>query len=228
MGRKRRADGGRGPRDGDAGGWYRRSGAGDIEEPATTLHEERLDAVVELLVAAEATSVADLGCGTGALLRRLIGDARFTRILGIDSSVQALAQVERMAEQPEASGRLEILHGSFLDVDQRLREYDAATLVETIEHLEPGHLSRLERAVFSLMQPRLVVITTPNRDFNERLGLAGTAKRHADHRFEWGRARFEAWAAGVAERNGYAVQFQAVGPADRWNGGPTQLAVFRR
>jgi hypothetical protein len=73
------------------------------------------------------------------------------------------------------------------------------------------------------------VVTTPNSEYNVRFeGLAPGSLRHRDHRFEWTRAEFEAWAGGVAERNAYAVRFLPVGTEDAEVGAPTQLAVFSR
>jgi 3' terminal RNA ribose 2'-O-methyltransferase Hen1 len=199
-------------------------------EESTELHEERLDAVMEALLRSGATSVADLGCGSGALLARLLADPQFTRIIGIDTAFHALAVAERL--RPASGGgtdpRLSIHHGSFLAAAGELAGVDAAVMVEVLEHIDPGHISRVERAVMVVMRPRLVVITTPNRDYNERYGIARGRTRHADHRFEWSRSRFEAWAAGVAARNGYDVEFQAVGPRDALLGSPTQMATFRR
>jgi hypothetical protein len=102
----------------------------------------------------------------------------------------------------------------------KLTGFDAATLVEVIEHIEPDKLSLVERAVFRDMRPALVIVTTPNSDFNALLGVPGHRMRHPDHRFEWGSARFRAWAAGVARRNGYDVTCGNVA-------GGTQMAVFR-
>jgi small RNA 2'-O-methyltransferase len=98
--------------------------------------------------------------------------------------------------------------------------FDAAILVETIEHIEPDKLSRLERALFRDMRPATVIVTTPNSDFNALLGVPGHRMRHRDHRFEWGSDRFRAWAGGVASRNGYEAACENVA-------GGTQMAVFR-
>jgi hypothetical protein len=50
--------------------------------------------------------------------------------------------------------------------------------------------------------------------------------RHRDHRFEWTRVEFPAWANGVATRFGYNVRFLTVGPEDATVGSPTQMGVF--
>ena len=50
-------------------------------------------------------------------------------------------------------------------------------------------------------------MTTPNAEYNVRFETLPAGKlRHRDHRFEWTRAEFAAWADGVAERHGYSVR----------------------
>ena len=56
----------------------------------------------------------------------------------------------------------------------------------------------------------------------------GSRLRHPDHRFEWTRAEFEAWATEVASQYGYRVEFRPVGPVDAEVGPPTQLALFSK
>lgn len=193
-------------------------------EGPTDLHEERLDAVMQVLRESGAATVLDLGCGSGALLQRLAADPRFTRIVGIDQSLSALVEAEQALP---ADARLSLQHGSFAVADAGLAGFDAAAMVETIEHVAPGHLSQVEKAVFAGLRPRVVVLTTPNRDYNEVLGLADGEVRHPGHRFEWGRAKFRSWAQGVADRNGYRVRCQDVGLADPLHGAATQMAVFQ-
>jgi small RNA 2'-O-methyltransferase len=196
----------------------------------TSLHEARLEAVVQHLRADGVISVLDLGCGSGALLRRLLAEPQFKRLLGVDSAPEVLrtAALEPALAAAIATGRLTLHHGCCTVAEPVMKGFDAAVLVETIEHIEPARLSLVERSLFARLRPALVVITTPNRDCNERLGVAPNALRHRDHCFEWGRARFEAWAGGVAARNGYRAQFEPIGPGDAWHGSPTQMAVMRR
>jgi small RNA 2'-O-methyltransferase len=196
------------------------------DETATPLHDERLDAVVEALLASGARTVLDLGCGSGSLLRRLAAEPRFTRIVGVDTSAAALRVAEMELDTGDA--RVSLRHGSFMEADPRLQGFDAAAMVETIEHVEPAQLSLVERAVFVLLRPRVVVMTTPNREYNVRYGLADGELRHPDHRFEWSRAKFASWASGVAERSGYRVTVRGVGPVDALLGSPTQMGVFVR
>ena len=195
----------------------------------TSLHEARIDAVVDALLDVEARSVLDLGCGAGALLQRLAEHARFERIVGVDASLGALLDAERVLRRADLhSGRVTLLHGSFTEPDRNLTGFDAAVLLETIEHVDPRLLSRVERTVFAIYRPRSVFLTTPNGEFNALFDMGERPYRDPDHRFEWCRAKFEGWAKGVAARNGYRVSFGAVGRAHPEFGAPTQMAEFRR
>lgn len=199
-------------------------------DASTLSHEERLDAVMEHLSAGGARTVLDLGCGSGALLERLLARPELRRIVGVDSSPLALLEAEARtaSEDGTSDARLTLRCASVTAVDADLAGFDAAVLIETIEHLEPAHLSRLEHSLFARLRPGLVLITTPNREYNTLHGLAPGEYRHPHHRFEWDRPRFQAWAAGVAARNGYGVSFVGIGPANAWFGSSTQMGVFRR
>ena len=82
--------------------------------------------------------------------------------------------------------------------------------------------------MFGFAAPGTVVVTTPNREYNAEYGWPRAALRHRDHRFEWDRAEFTAWASRVAAAYGYGVRFAGVGPESPTAGSPTQLAVFTR
>jgi 3' terminal RNA ribose 2'-O-methyltransferase Hen1 len=123
--------------------------------------------------------------------------------------------------------RARLLHGSLTYRDARLAGFDAAAVVEVIEHLDPPRLGAFARVLFEFARPRTVVLTTPNAEYNTKYpGLAAGAFRHADHRFEWSRAQFRQWATAAAERYGHTVRFLPVGPEDAEVGSPTQMGVF--
>src|SRR5206468_8396359 len=131
-------------------------------------------------------------------------------IVGVDVSHHALEgaarrlRLDRMPERQRA--RIRLLHGSLTYRDGRLAGFDAAAAVEVVEHVEPSRLHAFEHALFGQARPRTVVLTTPNVEYNVRFeGLPAGSLRHRDHRFEWTRAEFEAWACGVGERNGYTA-----------------------
>ncbi|MBF5081308.1 3' terminal RNA ribose 2'-O-methyltransferase Hen1 [Quadrisphaera sp. INWT6] len=193
----------------------------------------RREAVLAVLREAGAASVVDLGCGEGGLVRELLRDPRFTRVVGADVSARELDRAARRIgtdRLPDTvAARLELLQTSATYRDERLAGVDAVTLVEVVEHLDPPRLPALERSVFLHARPRTVVVTTPNAEHNVRYpGLAAGAFRHPDHRFEWTRAELAAWAEQVAERHGYAVDLRPVGDDDAEVGPPTQMAVFTR
>ena len=125
--------------------------------------------------------------------------------------------------------RVRLLHGSLVYRDKRLEGFDAASVVEVVEHLDPPRLSAFERVLFEFAKPRTVVLTTPNREYNVIWETLGAGRfRHPDHRFEWTREEFQQWANGIAVRFGYAVRFVSVGPDDAAVGPPTQMGVFQR
>jgi len=193
------------------------------------LAEQRRDAVLAALHDVEAARVLDLGCGGGALLTALVKDRRFTEIVGCDVSAKALelaARRLRLDRLPERQrDRIKIWQSALTYRDDRLRGYDAAVLMEVIEHVDPPRLPALEASVFGHAKPRAVVVTTPNAEYNVHYeGLTGM--RHSDHRFEWTRAEFQDWARRVAAAYGYRVSFRPVGEEDEITGAPTQMAVF--
>ena len=202
-------------------------------ERTLNLNEQRLNCVIAALRSVSAKRVLDLGCGEGKLLRALLDDRSFEEIAGVDVSHRALQiaherlRVERMpARQRE---RIKLMQGSLMYRDRRLAGFDAAAVVEVIEHLDQPRLAAFERVLFEFAKPRAVVLTTPNVEYNARFeSLPAGVFRHKDHRFEWTRAEFERWAQKIGERYGYGLRFLPVGPEDAELGAPTQMAIFER
>jgi len=205
----------------------------EVVESTLNLNEQRLNSVVAALRSVNAKRVLDLGCGEGKLLRVLLDDRSFEEIVGVDVSHRALRiaherlRVERLpARQRE---RIKLMQGSLMYRDQRLAGFDAAAVVEVIEHLDQPRLAAFERVLFEFAKPSAVVLTTPNVEYNPRFeSLPAGMFRHKDHRFEWTRAQFGQWAQKIGERYGYAVRFLSVGTEDAEVGAPTQMAVFER
>lgn len=202
-------------------------------ERALSLNEQRMAAVEAVLLKSGVGSVLDLGCGEGRLLGHLLEHRQFQRLLGVDVSCVSL---DRAAERlnldrlpPLKRARIDLQQGSLTYRDSRLTGFDAACAIEVIEHIDESRLAAFERTVFEFAQPGLVVITTPNVEYNARFDrLEHGAFRHRDHRFEWTRAQFQAWAQDMCERHGYRVEFLPIGPVDREMGPPTQMGVFTR
>jgi 3' terminal RNA ribose 2'-O-methyltransferase Hen1 len=172
-------------------------------EERVRLDDLRRDAVAAAVKECGARSVLDLGCGEGKLVKALLRDKSLTRVVGVDVSHRALdiaaerLDLERISESRRA--RVELLHGSLFYRDARFAGFDAAAVVEVIEHLDPPRLEAFRRVVFEYASPPTVIVTTPNVEYNAKLdGLAVGRFRHKDHRFEWTRAEFEAWARETA------------------------------
>lgn len=200
--------------------------------PVVPLARLRHAAVLDQLRTVGARSVVDLGCGEGALLRLLLSEG-FERLLGVDVSARALTSAARtlhLDTLPERlRGRISLAQSSLTYTDARVAGFDAAVLMEVVEHVDPPRLAALERAVLGAAAPATVIVTTPNAEHNVRYPtLAAGTMRHRDHRFEWTRAELAAWARAAAERYGYTVELLGVGADDPEVGPPTQMAVFRR
>ena len=195
----------------------------------TDLHRQRFAAVLEVVRASGARSVLDLGCGDGELTLALAHEPGIDRLLGVDLDAAALEKLRlRLQEQPAIAAEVGFRNSSYLTPDPTLRGFEAVVMVETIEHIDPDRLSTLERAVFATIDAPLIVVTTPNAEFNPLLGVPEHRFRRPDHRFEWGRERFARWAEGVARRNGYGVTLHDLGGSVPGHGGPSQMAVFTR
>ena len=203
-----------------------------LERPLS-LNEQRLATVLAALRASGTKRVLDLGCGEGRLLALLLADRSFERVVGMDVSYRALEvaadrlRLDRLP--PMQRERIALVHGSLMSRDERLAGFDAAAVVEVVEHLDPPRLAAFERVAFEFARPATVVLTTPNAEYNVRWpSLPAGRFRHRDHRFEWTRAQFEEWAGWVAARFGYTVRFAPVGPVDPEVGSPTQMGIFNR
>ncbi len=202
-------------------------------EKRINLNQQRMDWVVATLKARGVKSVADLGCGEGRLIGLLAKDFDFDKVTGCDVSMRALEiarerlNFDRLPEFQQQ--RITLMQSALTYRDKRLKGYDAATVIEVIEHLEPERLDAFGRAVLGEARPGLVVMTTPNAEYNVLFDNLPAGKfRHPDHRFEWTRAEFQAWAKMMAERHGYGVEFADVGAVHDTLGAPTQAALFAR
>ena len=125
--------------------------------------------------------------------------------------------------------RIRLFQGSLIYRDKRLNGFDAAAVVEVVEHLDSPRLAAFERVLFEFARPSVIVLTTPNAEYNVKFKTLPAGQfRHRDHRFEWTRPQFESWANGIGEKFGYQVEFKPVGDLDGQVGAPTQMGIFRQ
>jgi len=202
-------------------------------EQSLSLNDQRYCAILAALRSSGARRVIDLGCGEGKLLRELLHDKQFDEIVGMDVSIRSLEIAQKrlkLDQLPERQAkRIKLIHGSLIYRDRRLEDFDAAAIVEVIEHLDPPRLAAFERVLFEFARPQIVVLTTPNKEYNVMWETLPAGQfRHADHRFEWTRQEFQDWANRVSQQHGYSVRFLQVGPEDGTVGSPTQMGVFER
>jgi len=200
-------------------------------EKKLNLNQQRLGTVIAVLKSVNARKVIDLGCGEGKLLQLLLKDKSFEQITGVDVSYSVLERakenlkIDRLPEMQRK--RINLFQGSLLYRDKRFSGYDAATVIEVIEHLDENRLKAFEKVLFKFARPQTVIVSTPNKEYNSHYAnLLEGYMRHRDHRFEWSRKEFETWALKVAENYGYNVRFLQIGEVDDELGSPTQMGVF--
>ncbi len=210
-----------------------KAGEEDALEKKISLNEQRIGTVVAALRDVGAKRVIDLGCGEGKLLQALLPHKEFESIAGVDVSFRSLEiakdrlKLDQMPERQRA--RIDLFQGSLTYRDARFANFDAACLIEVIEHVDPSRLNALVRTVFEYAKPSTVIVSTPNVEYNVKFeNLPAGNLRHRDHRFEWTRSEFETWCKDVAGNHDYSVRFLPVGDVDGDVGAPTQMGVFSR
>ena len=203
-----------------------------LEKPIS-LNEQRLDDVAAAFEGIGRQTGVGFRLRRGAVAARTAqrkavrgncGHGRFHPVAGNRRRAIAIGRPAAPAKE-----RIRLMHGSLMYRDKRLAGFDAAAIVEVVEHLDPPRLAAFERVVFEFARPATIVLTTPNREYNVLWpNLAAGAFRHEDHRFEWSREEFQNWAKGIAGKFGYSVEFRAVGPEHSEFGSPTQMGIFSR
>lgn len=204
----------------------------ETEKKKETLHDKRIKLVLDKLIESEAESVIDLGCGEGKLITQLLKHKQFTKIAGMDVSYNELLKVKERLHYdrmpPKQKERIDLFQGSLTYRDKRLEGFDAAAVVEVMEHLDLNRLKSFERVLFEFAKPKTVILTTPNKEYNvmwENLGAEN--RRHEDHRFEWTRNEFTEWANRMGKTYNYKVETFPIGDEEENLGAPSQMAVFQ-
>jgi len=164
------------------------------------LGELRLRKVRMLLAELGATSVADIGCGDGKLLQQLIASqhshlfqepeqrgssAKLTHLIGVDVSAKGLrraaSKLRSMWTQAMATGgaklpSVKLLRCSLAKLELE-PQVDVITLIEVVEHLDPPDLKALGSALLERCMPRVLIVSTPNKEYNLRWMLQCSRNR---------------------------------------------------
>lgn len=202
-------------------------------EKRKTLNQQRLEAVKHAVLDSKASSVIDLGCGECKLTSMLLNESQIQKVTACDVSIRELERAvqklhyDRMPEYRKK--KLTLIQGSLTYQDKRFSGYDCACIVEVIEHIEPLRIPAFERVIFEFAQPRTVIVTTPNREYNANYEfLPEDELRHDDHRFEWTRKEFQDWTEHICQTFGYQCERKEIGESDENLGTPTQMGVFQK
>jgi len=174
---------------------------------------------------------------------------------GVDDSMQMDTM---QAYIPPRWQRLEveIWQGGLERHNHRLEGFEAIVATEVIEHLDAPSMDVFPQMIFGTLRPRLVLITTPNFEFNAKFPRAAEHDhdhphvkkgfldpsqrtdrvfRHSDHKFEMTENEFADWCDG-AEEWGYSCEISGVGISSQpsyHDNDPnrplyaTQTAIFR-
>uniref|UniRef100_A0A8D0FM81 Small RNA 2'-O-methyltransferase n=1 Tax=Strix occidentalis caurina TaxID=311401 RepID=A0A8D0FM81_STROC len=202
------------------------------------LYKQRYQFIKDLVEKYKPKKVADLGCADCTLLWMLKFCSCIEVLAGLDICASVMKEkMHRLSplpvdylQPPERSLTVTLHHGSVAHKDPCMLGFDLVTCIELIEHLEESELKKFPEVVFGFMAPSLVVISTPNSEFNPLLPGV-TLFRHPDHKFEWNRVQFQSWALEIARHYGYSVEFTGVGHPPRGMenvGFCTQIGVFVR
>ncbi|XP_052657964.1 small RNA 2'-O-methyltransferase isoform X1 [Harpia harpyja] len=202
------------------------------------LYKQRYHFVKDLVGKYKPKKVADLGCADCTLLWMLKFCSCIEVLAGLDICTSIMKEkMHRLSPLPvdylqpaERPLTVTLHHGSVAHKDPCMLGFDLVTCIELIEHLEESELKKFPEVVFGFMAPSIVVISTPNSEFNP-LFPGVTLFRHPDHKFEWNRVQFQSWALETARRYDYSVEFTGVGhpPTGMENVGfCTQIGVFVR
>ncbi|KAF8114981.1 hypothetical protein N665_0030s0030 [Sinapis alba] len=212
------------------------------------LSKQRVEFAVKRIQESSASTLVDFGCGSGSLLESLLDfPTSLHTIFGVDISQKRLARAAKMLHAKVNKGAcnlksITLYDGSILEFDYRLHDIDIGTCLEVIEHMEEDEAFQFGKTVLSLFLPKLLIVSTPNYEYNTLLHKSGAAYqprdktesqlpkfRNHDHKFEWTRAQFSQWASKLAKRYNYSVEFTGVGGSGNMDPGcASQIAVFKR
>lgn len=181
------------------------------------LYIQRYDYVCGILEKYNCKTYVDIGCAECKLLRYLKNtNTELNLMIGIDIDQEVLSNGKEILSnswfdyiQPRENPlEIHLIKGdislpSDYFIEQACYEntnLDCVSMVEIIEHMYPDVLEKAMETVFMKLKPRIIIVTTPNIEYNivfENLQAEGNEKRskfrHWDHKFEWTRKEFQEW-----------------------------------
>ncbi|WP_433957989.1 methyltransferase domain-containing protein [Cytobacillus horneckiae] len=197
----------------------------------TRLNDLRYRRIVEMIETNKyKSSIVDFGSGEGKLATKLGFINGVQEILAVEPSErESLKAVKRFSEASKDESFIvpQNIWGSLFYFDERLKNKDVMVLCEVIEHIELERLSKVMKTILSDYKPKLLIITTPNKDYNEQYSL-GHSLRHADHRFEFTADEFHSWCKEYAQQYRYNIFIDGIGEEVDLLGSPTQICCFQR
>ncbi|XP_047514104.1 uncharacterized protein LOC125055680 isoform X1 [Pieris napi] len=181
--------------------------------------------------------VVELGYHDLSFIKYLKEVPGIQHIMGVDieaiplQNSSDLLGFEDFGQKRENPLKVTLFQGNAADPDYRLIGCDAVVAIEMIEHMLPHDLERFLHTVFGFIKPWVVVLTTPNGDFNVLFkSLETNGLRRLDHFFEWSREQFHDWCSNIVLRYPeYTVSCKGIGPGPPDTiqlGCCTQMAVF--
>lgn len=192
----------------------------EIEAPKIErLGDKRYASIKDILKNYGSKKIIDFGCGGGKLTLKIEEDAQ--RVLAVDSYYPAL---ERLKIKSRKNPKIDIKLGNVYYFDQDYAGYDSVVLCEVIEHL--NYPNYVMENIFENIKPELLVVTTPNRNYNYHYGMIESEKRHRDHKFEWNTEEFKSYIQSVQDSYGYDVEYVGVGDPDEDGEYATVIAVL--
>ena len=203
------------------------------------LYKQRYMAVADLINKCQSKSVVDMGCSEGQFLQHVKWFCpKVEKLTGVDIDLKVLERnknnirplVSEYLFKRKVPLKIELYQGSIIEPDHRYLETDFVACIEVIEHLYPDILEGVPNSIFGIMAPKVVVVTTPNCEYNVLFDNF-SGMRHWDHKFEWNRDQFEDWCSSISQTYGYSVEISGIGDPPKHKadvGFCSQMAIFTK
>ena len=150
--------------------------------------------------------IIDIGCGEGFYARD------FASLVPSYYAVDSDPEVLEIAKRRLGAKELESLtfHAGIEELEEVsvTDEPCNVLMVEVIEHMPIEDATKLVHRVLKWPGTRHVIITTPNKDFNQFFEFDEEDTRHVDHFFEFSKDGFEDWVLDVHKNTDDPSQFK--------------------